>query len=111
MPSDETTAKELVEIVKSVQEKIRQSNAPNLAGVLHEVSVFVQDQQERIINLREHLSKASALAMELTEKVESLTAEIDRLQNTKVEVGCVLPASDEHWEGQVVKDMHSDPVE
>jgi chromosome segregation ATPase len=97
-------------MIQSVKEKAKNCrDATGMADALGEALDCIADQQERIINLREHLSKASALAMELTEKVESLTAEIDRLQNTKVEVGCVLPVSDEHWEDQVMKDPHSDP--
>jgi hypothetical protein len=65
-----------------------------------------------------------AAGLELTEDQKQafdwIIADIDRIWsellnkdiqigNTKVEVGCVLPASDEHWEDQVMKDPHSDP--
>jgi hypothetical protein len=65
-----------------------------------------------------------AAGLELTddqrEAFEWIIADIDRIWsellnkdiqigNTKVEVGCVLPASDEHREDQDMKDTHSDP--
>jgi hypothetical protein len=65
-----------------------------------------------------------AAGLELTEDQKQafdwIIADIDRIWsellnkdiqigNTKVEVGCVLPASDEHREDQVMKDPHSDP--
>jgi hypothetical protein len=65
-----------------------------------------------------------AAGLELTEDQKQafdwIIADIDRIWsellnkdiqigNTKVEVGCVLPASDEHREDQDMKDTHSDP--
>ncbi len=65
-----------------------------------------------------------AAGLELTddqrEAFDWIIADIDRIWsellnkdiqigNTKVEAGCVLPVSDEHWEDQDMKDTHSDP--
>jgi hypothetical protein len=72
-------------MIQFVKEKAKNCrDATGMADSLGEALDCISEQQEKIINLREHLSKASALAMELTEKVESLTAEIETLRKTEL---------------------------
>jgi hypothetical protein len=74
---------------------------------------LTDDQVKKIaswLELTESQRKSFDAVMEGIDRIwsELLNKDI-QIGNTKVEVGCVLPASDEHREDQVMKDPHSDP--
>jgi hypothetical protein len=70
----------------------------------------VADRYEYIDRAASSVARDAAAFIKFqSSEIKRMEREIDRLQNTKVEVGCVLPASDEHREDQDMKDPHSDP--
>jgi hypothetical protein len=83
MPSDKTTAKEIVEMLNKSAEIIRKSNMPNIAGVIAEASAFIWMQQEAIQRLRELITR-------LDKEQREDAAEIATLRKTVSEQEAII---------------------
>jgi predicted RNase H-like nuclease (RuvC/YqgF family) len=88
MPSDKTTAKEIVEMLDASADIIAKGSMPKIASVIAEASAFIRMQEEAIQRQRELISRLDKELREdaaeiatLRKTISEQAATIDRLKS------------------------------
>jgi hypothetical protein len=82
MPSDETTAKEIVKMLDASADIIAKGSMPKIASVIAEASAFIRTQEEAIQRQRELISRLDKELRDDAEEIATLRKTISEQAET-----------------------------